>query len=182
MGNIHHSIPTHIALRLRDQYNLRNFVETGTGAGRTAMWAAQHFSRVITIELDRDRCHKATRSIQRHRYDRNTTCIHGDSRDWLGHVLRLFLSPALIWLDGHWSQDLKYAVPKRGECPLLEEIDAINADGKEHVIMIDDAHQYVDPPNSDWPTFDVVKSRLESEGEREVYVEDDVIVTEPMRG
>ena len=182
MGNKYRSIPKHIAIRLRDEYNLRNFVETGANQGNTMMWAADYFDHVVTVELNWGRYNKCLRRASK---SSNIVVLHGDSRDWMAHILSLLTSPALIWLDAHWSQDLGYSKPDRGECPVLEEIDAINADEKRHVIMIDDAHQFKHPPNDEWPNFSDVVDRLTPFNmpfitQRGVWVEDDVIVAVPM--
>ena len=142
------------------------------------MWAADHFAHVITVEYHVGRYNKC---IRRAAKSSNIVVLCGDSRDYAGYILSLLTSPALIWLDAHWSGDLGYSKPERGECPVLEEIGAINADGKRHVIMIDDAHQFEQPPNDEWPTFDdVICQLLPRGGVRGVWVEDDVIIGVPI--
>jgi hypothetical protein len=69
--------------------------------------------------------------------------------------------PALIWLDAHWSRDLGYGRPEFGECPVLAEIEAITCHGLDHVVLIDDARYFVNPPPKphkpdQWPTFDEI--------------------------
>lgn len=180
MGNIYRGLPKHIALRLRDEYSLRNFIETGSNQGATMMWAGGQFNHVISIELHIGRFNKCTRRAAK---CNNIVVLKGDSRDWIGHVLSLLTSPALIWLDAHWDAGLGYSKPERGECPVMEEIDAINKDGKGHVIMIDDAHQFENPPNDNWPNFDDVVCELLPPGrERDIWVQDDVIIAIPMWG
>ena len=48
------SVPQNIALIEKDNYALNTFVESGTYAGETALWAAQHFENVHTIEMQQD--------------------------------------------------------------------------------------------------------------------------------
>jgi len=39
-----------LALFLKDRFDLRTFVETGTAEGNGAVWAARHFRQVHPIE------------------------------------------------------------------------------------------------------------------------------------
>jgi predicted O-methyltransferase YrrM len=50
MGLVRVGVPTELAIALKDAYNLQSFIETGTNCGATALWAAEYFPKVITIE------------------------------------------------------------------------------------------------------------------------------------
>ena len=51
MGYQRMGVPKELALKLKAEFDIRNFVETGTWQGGTAFWAAAHFPRVLTMEI-----------------------------------------------------------------------------------------------------------------------------------
>jgi len=178
MGNVHHGIPQKLALELRDSYGLKVLIETGSYVGGTLFWASQYFERVIGIEISRfyyEFCKRICGGAK------NVVLIRGDSRTELSRALSLAKSPALVWLDAHWSSDLESKKPERGECPLLDELKALNADGRPHVILIDDARLFDPPFNDEWPGIGEVRALLE-EGSRDVRIFEDVIIAEPENG
>ena len=168
MGSVYHGIPRNLALVLRDKHGLKWFVETGSYLGITTAWAAENFTNVIAIEMDLRffrKTQKACRGCD------NVLLMKGDSGDVLGKALETVKGPALVWLDAHFSPH-----HKDGANPLLKEIQAINADGRPHVILIDDFRFFEDPP-TDWPSVDEILVAL---GSREIEVVEDVIMAEPI--
>lgn len=167
MEGDYHGIPRQMALDLRDKHDLKWFVETGSYLGITTAWAAKNFTKVIAIELDSyffRRTQKACRGCN------NVLLMEGDSGDILEKVLETVEEPALIWLDAHFSPH-----HENGANPLLKEIQAINADGRLHIILIDDFRFFEDPP-MDWPSVDEILVAL---GSRKIEVVEDVIIAEP---
>ena len=51
MGLIRMGPPENLMRKLKDKYELRDFIETGTFHGNTAIWATSQFDNVITIEF-----------------------------------------------------------------------------------------------------------------------------------
>jgi hypothetical protein len=134
------SIPPKIALALKKEYGLRYFVETGTYKGDSALWAAEHFEHVWTIENWPEHYRIAT---ERYDLPANITFILGDSRDRLPEALIQVPGLALVWLDAHWI-DKRLGI-RPDDCPLLDELAAIRSSynqGRPHVVMIDDADFY----------------------------------------
>lgn len=176
MGAIHRGIPQQLALQLARAHGLKYFVETGTFTGRTANWAASNFNKVATIEL----------SLKWYSYAKPTlrngiTHILGDSAKELPKALASMPGPALVWLDAHWSPDLKYTRPET-ECPVLAEIEAIIRDGRSHVVMIDDARYFLAPPpepHKGWPGYDEIKAALGPGWA--LQIREDVIIAEMER-
>lgn len=157
-----------MALDLRDEHDLKWFVETGSYLGFTTRWAAENFGNVISIEIDP---HYFRRVLKRcPNYD-NLLLIKGDSGEILEEVLGIVEGPALIWLDAHCSP-----AHVGGTNPLLKEIQAINVDGRTHVILIDDFRYFEDPPTG-WPSVDEIMVAL---GNREIEVKDNVIKAVPL--
>jgi len=175
VGNVHHGIPRKLALELRGGYGLKVFIETGSYVGGTLFWASQHFGKVIGIEISRfyyEFCKRTCGGAK------NVVLIRGDSRTELSRALSLAKSPALVWLDAHWSSDLEAVRPERGECPLMDELKALNIDSRPHVILIDDATLFDPPLNDEWPSIDEVYAMLE-ERPRTVRIFEDVVIAEP---
>lgn len=175
MGNVHHGIPRKLALELRDRYDLEVFIETGSYVGGTLFWASFHFGKAIGIEINPFYYKFAKRACDG---AKNVVLIRGDSRTELSRALSLAEFPALVWLDAHWSSDLEASKPERGECPLLDELAALNADGRFHVVLIDDARLFDPPLNEEWPSVSEVRALL-NECPRNVRIFEDVIIAEP---
>lgn len=178
MGKVRFGIPQDLALKLRDAYGLKYFVETGTYKAGTASWASGEFEHVWTIEGYEP---FYLRNMAAHSDKANLTMMLGDSRKMLPAALELFDGPALIWLDAHWLGNTILSAGTDGECPLVEEIAAIHASGRQHFVLIDDAHCFQGslPAESDrslWPNMTQVKAMLKG---YDVRVHEDVIIAVP---
>lgn len=181
MGKVRFGIPEALALKIRDKYRLRYFIETGTYKARTTLWAAQNFERVWTIEGWEEYYQRA---INAHWEKKNITFIFGDSRMKLPEVLSRIDEPALVWLDAHWLGNSILSAGTDGECPLREEIAALVASGMPHCILIDDARLFLGdlPSESDpklWPSLDEIKGWLPG---YYVRVFEDVVIAVPEEG
>lgn len=179
MGLIHPGLPHELALTLRDKYHLRDFVETGAHVGKTAAWAAHEFQQVYSLELAPEYVQKARIATRPYR---NAFILQMDSRRGLGSVLELLFDAALIWLDAHWSPDLPYPRPEAGECPVIAELAQIAKDGRPHVILIDDARYFLDPPPpphiaAQWPAFETLQKIMMHT--HTCVIQEDVLVFEP---
>jgi hypothetical protein len=173
MGIIHGGIPKDLALRLQGACNLRVFIETGTYKGDTAAWAAEHFARVFTIEIDPD-LHAAAE--QRFARARHVCCRLGDSRAVLAEILpALGHAPALIWLDAH-----NCGCEDR-DSPLLAEIELVNRFLPQAAILIDDARFILAPlAGRRLCTLDGLTRALDCPGTgRDFVVLEDVAVAVP---
>jgi len=162
-------------------HDLDYFIETGTNDGETTWFLKDEFTELHTIELGH-RQWKAAK--QRFRGEPHVHCHHGDSAKVLPEVLRGLLGPALIWLDGHYSGP---GTAQGGEnTPAIKELEAIIADGRPHVVLIDDARCFGGGAHnpiggtpaydhySTWPTLDELRDVAEAGG-YSWTVEDDII-------
>lgn len=186
MGNKQLGIPQATALALAQRLKIKTFIETGTYRAGTALWASNcgQFNRVITIEG------------YKKRYDGNIATyglntlpglefVYGDSRTQLPEILKTVSEPAMFWLDAHWIGDSKIAYVQRDECPLVEELLAINAHpaSPSHVILIDDARLFIAPPPyphhpEQWPNLHEIEVLLKHHA-RGIEVKEDVIWAVP---
>jgi hypothetical protein len=134
-------------------------VETGTLFGVSALRLSRHFSRVYTIEINRELYEKAAAKFKDH--DR-VRVLFGDSKLVLRELLKEIRQPCLFYLDAHfsgdratdWKQsrwrgyrvDTGYAGDRpsaENQVPLFEEIKAIH-DGLKCrcLIYIDDVDKF----------------------------------------
>lgn len=181
MGSISAGVPLDLAVCLRDQLGLETAVETGTYRGDSAALLAEHFGRVWTVELSEPLWRVAS---ERHASVRNIEFVHGPSEEVLGRIAAALAAPALYWLDGHWSGDV--TAGEENECPVLAEIDAIDASktADRSPILIDDARFFAAPPpaphrREQWPPLMEVFDALRKHEDRYVTVLEDVIIAVP---
>jgi hypothetical protein len=165
MGLIHKGIPQEKVLDRFGDYNI--FIETGTHVAKSAIWAADWFKQVYTIESVN---HYYLRSQQNiiQSGKRNIELFYGRSQDILPNIVNALNEPAVIWLDAHWSRDLEGQKPSI-VCPVIEELKIIS--NSNHIILIDDARLF---GSNGWPSLDHVMQYLPKTS----YVEDDVIWSE----
>ena len=163
MGEIYRGIPPWAAA-VAQRVGATVLIETGTHAGFTAVWAAERFKQVYTVEISPV---WAARARKRLRPFQNVLVMNGDSLKWLPHfVTSAEDAPYMAWLDAHWSRDLGYARPET-VCPLLDEIAILQG---ARAILIDDVRLL---GKGGWPSMDEVVVAL-GDG-WQVGVRDDVL-------
>ena len=116
-------------------YRLTQFIETGTHLGDTLAYIAHDKSiHCTSIELAEVYYKQAK---HRFRSYTNIDLIHGDSGALMASVINKLDSPALFWLDGHYSGGL--TAQGTIDTPICAELEAIlMSRHKDHVILIDD--------------------------------------------
>lgn len=180
MGIVHPGVPTELVLQLKQEFPISTFVETGTYAGGTSVWAASQFEQVITIENSRK---LYDQTVAKHGHIPNINFLFGNSKDLLKEVIPTLKSPALFWLDGHWSGGDTYG--EEEQCPILEEIATINSSSSDHFLLIDDARLYTSPPPrpcriDQWPPIDqVIESIKAGPHEKYFVIFEDVLIAVP---
>lgn len=150
------SFPAETVLSLARAYDATAFVETGTFHGATALWAAEHFDIVHTIELGEHRYLVTSAALAS---VKNIVCHQGDSRQLLPETLSSLAGRrAVFYLDGHWSGEGTDG--EADQCPLLGELALLSA---QDVIVIDDARLFIEgvaklPPldPAQWPSYEDV--------------------------
>lgn len=116
------------------QYGYNVFIETGTNQGLTPLFLASSFRDVYTIELHEGLWSAAAQRLSSYT---NVRCLQGDSTVVLPEILRSLDEPAVVWLDGHHSgPGTAYG---DHSSPIVEELAALFADNKPHIILVDDA-------------------------------------------
>jgi hypothetical protein len=176
-----HLHPSSLVRALKDQFSISTFVETGTLLGNTAFWACSHVRKVVSIEADQQLYQLARKNFQA---IRSIDLRFGKSEHVLKEVLlALDKSPALFWLDAHWSGP--GTAGESHECPLLDEIVVIDSGESEHIILIDDARLFVNGPpaphkRDQWPSIFVVIDYLRTRFPNSyIAIWNDVIIRVP---
>ncbi|MDB5109848.1 MAG: hypothetical protein JWR67_962 [Mucilaginibacter sp.] len=181
MGIITMGIPAGITLFLRDNFHCNTFIETGTFYGGTATWAAQNFEKVYTIEYSKE-IFEATSTKYAH--IKNISFCYGDTRTLLKDIIiQNQNDPLIIWLDAHWCSGATFG--ENDQCPLIDEIKALNTSDADQFILIDDARLFLSPPPlphslKQYPTIARVIEELNKKL-RFIAVYDDVIFAIPVK-
>lgn len=179
MGIINFSIPKDIVEAFKRQGQIRNFAETGTYHGGSCFWAANHFEKVYTIEIDPE---ISRLTAAKPDCPANISFFVGNSRDVLPQVIKELQGRTLFWLDGHWCNVSELG--KNDECPLMDELKALKQ-LPDAVILIDDARLFFGNLNhlhdhSHWPDYLEIKVLLQQQFPQNlVTVCDDVIYCIP---
>lgn len=142
------SIDLDFLKKLESPYSdFKVFIETGTCHGRTTFALEPYFDEIHTIEIKKE-FHETTKS----KYSGNKiNFILGDSSTVFDKLLPTITKDAIFFLDGHWSAGDTGKGSK--DCPLIEELQSINANFKHKAILIiDDRRLFGMGPNvSDEP-------------------------------
>ena len=182
MGAVTFSIDPELVKTLKQLLPLKYFVETGTFEGETVEQVRLLFEEVHSVELAED---YYSQSVERFRDFSEVHLYQGDSEAVLKSLHpRLNSEAVLYWLDAHWCVADKTA-GYQSQCPLLQELDAIETLNLNSVVLIDDARLFLCPPPqphevSQWPSFDAIIKKLSSlSSGHEVMVLNDAILYYP---
>ena len=169
-----HIIKQQTLIEYAKKYGLRVFVETGTYYGEMVDAMKNTFDHIYSIELG-DALYENAR--KRFAGLNHIEIIHGDSGVELADILNKIDSPALFWLDGHYSEGV--TVKGKVDTPIREELVCIlNAPDKGHVIIIDDARCFGTDPA--YPSIDELTEFIKSKRPNvDIVVENDSIRVTP---
>jgi hypothetical protein len=165
---------------MQDIFNVRVFVETGTHQAETAVWASANFECVFTIEAHEPLHQKAVETFGN---CKNIRFLKGDSRSHIKSLTSSLTEPAIFWLDAHWCGENTFG--KSDECPVVGELELLNASKVPHIVLIDDARLFLAPPPAPheathWPDISAICRLMAAhDSHRYVAVHDDVIIGVP---
>jgi len=121
------------------------FIETGTYLGDMVNAQKNNFEKIYSIELGVDLHKNAFKKFEAYKH---ITILQGDSGIVLKDLISKITSPAIFWLDGHYSEGITAKGDK--DCPIYEELKAIFTSKINHVLLIDDARLFNGA--NDYPT------------------------------
>lgn len=155
-------------------YQLKNFIETGTHQGDTLAHVAYDKSvKAVSIELADDYYGVAAKRFAKYR---NILLLHGDSGKLMPQVVSGLQSPALFWLDAHYSGG---ATAKGDtETPISAELQAVlDSTIPGHVILVDDVRCF--DGSNDYPHLDEFMAFIRKDGRYHLEVSADILRLTP---
>ncbi len=182
MGAVCFSLDRRLVECLQHQMPLQVLVETGTFQGDTVAQCASLFAEIHTVELSQELYQQASDRF----LGQSQIHVHqGNSPDLLLEMRDRFPGRGVLyWLDAHWcvAQD---TAGQTSQCPLLQELAALEHLDEQSVILIDDARLYLCPPPdphevSHWPGWQEILTALGRVSDRhEIMVVNDVVAFYP---
>ena len=145
------------------------FVETGTFLGETTLAMSGIFERCWTVEIDKALYEQALRKFDGRK---NITALHGDSATRIVDILSDVDAPAIFWLDGHYSR----GKTGRGaiDTAIVNELSRIFEHPiKEHVILVDDAREFLGV--NGYPTIKALYRFVRARSPYRMRVSNDII-------
>lgn len=125
-------------LKLKEEFSVNLFIETGTHVGNSAMIAAEHFSKVITCENHDWYFAQADSNIKRS--GKENIELHKKSSIDLFEEIFPLKERAIIFLDSHGPHDF----------PLLKELNLIKKNEIKPIIIV---HDFFVPDENGNPRF-----------------------------
>jgi FkbM family methyltransferase len=140
-----------VILEYARRFNCRTLVETGTCTGEMIECIKDEFAEIHSIELKESWYRQAVARFSNKPY---IHFYHGDSGQLLATVITRATSPAIYWLDAHFSGG--HTARGSKDTPILDELASIfGAARLKDVILIDDSVAFgVDPA---YPTIEKIK-------------------------
>ena len=166
--------PPHVAKqevirKFQKDFSIKTLVETGTFWGEMVYAQRNYFDKIYSIELSKELHQIAVRRLKNLP---NVTLLQGDSAEVLKKITGEIMTPAIFWLDGHYSG----FETAKGDLvtPINRELDIIFESQQNHILLIDDARLF--NGEDDYPELKELKSRvLKEKNNYSFNVEDDII-------
>ncbi|MCP5405425.1 MAG: hypothetical protein H6922_04285 [Pseudomonadaceae bacterium] len=162
-------------LDIAQVYGLETFVETGTYLGETVRFMAPHFKKIVSYELSA-KLHKA--NVKKLAKLKNVELLCGDSGDLIQGTLAKLKSPALFWLDAHYSG----GATARGvlDSPIGAELNAVLSHKvRGHVVVIDDSRDFLGLGG--YPTIGQLQAFVLQYPDYMLRLKDDLLIVAPAR-
>jgi len=151
------------------RFSINIFIETGTYLGNTVNAVKKKFKEIYSIELNKVLYLKAKQRFIKYKH---INVILGDSSEKLPEILSKIDGPFLFWLDAHYSGE--NTSKTNVETPITKELLYIlNHPNKNHVILIDDAHDFTG--KNDYPTIPELKEIINQYEEKVLIIKEDII-------
>ena len=132
-----HALKQIVIEEFRKKFNYDILIETGTFQGDMVETQRKNFKEIYSIELSEKLFNECKMRFSRFNH---INLLQGDSSDVLPVIMKKNSSPAIFWLDGHYSGGITAKGTK--SCPIYEELNAVFSNGLNHVLLIDDARDF----------------------------------------
>lgn len=142
LGNLPYPAPKEvkqfIIRNIAEEYGIRTFVETGTYKGEMVYAQFPFFNQIYSIELSESLFNECVKKFEKFL---NIKLIQGDSGEVLNRLVPQLSKASIFWLDAHYSA----GITARGniDCPIEKELEAVGNSNYHHIIVIDDAKDFV---------------------------------------
>ena len=184
MGAIYFSIDPGLVTALKTCLPLQFFVETGTFNGDSIENVRSLFEKLYSVEIADAYYQKA---CERFKGDSAIELFHGASPDFLQRLRAGLAEKSVIyWLDAHWCVAEEPTGGQTSQCPLLQELEALEKLNEQSVVIIDDARLFLATPpapheTKHWPDFDAILGKLRalSSVHRVSVLNDTILFTPP---
>jgi len=179
MGLYREGPPREFIKKIKNEFAIDCFIETGTYRATTAVWASTLFKKVYTIEAFKPLYDEMC--LMHKDYD-NVSFVYGKSNEKLKDILDDANQPAIFWLDAHYSGDGTFG--EKEKCPLINELKIINNFRHDSIILIDDARIFLSPYSMqfkvvDYPDISKIINILNEVPHRYIIILEDVIFCIP---
>lgn len=169
--------PPHMAKQLAVKeyalrFHLKTLIETGTYLGDMIDAVGSQFERIYTIELGDELYERASKKFADMP---KVTVLHGDSGTKIQEVLKSLSTPALFWLDAHYTAGLGISGRAVKDTPILAELSHVfqHPLALQHAILIDDAHEFTGA--NDYPPLAEVEALVQKAGFDQFEVKENII-------
>jgi len=165
-----HLVKQRVVKDFARKHGLSTLIETGTYYGDMIVATKGDFQQIYSIEFDESLYRKAQ---WRFRNAPHVILLHGDSGQVLPSLLEEITTPALFWLDGHYSGGV--TIKGSVDSPVIEELYAVLRHPiRGHVVLIDDAREFIG--RNGYPTIPDLQAMVnECCPSASLDVEDDII-------
>jgi hypothetical protein len=123
-------------LKIKEKYDVKNVVETGTCLGSSTIFFTENFENVHSIEINSEYLNIAKERNPKANY------YLGSSDIVLPSIISSLVGKTVFFLDAHWEK----------HCPLLNELDCIASMTEKPIIVIHDF--FVPNSNLGYDTYD----------------------------
>ncbi|MBL4707513.1 MAG: hypothetical protein JKY48_03625 [Flavobacteriales bacterium] len=164
-----HAIKVRTVTQFQKQTNYTVLVETGTFMGDMILSQLKNFDTIYSIELSKEFWENAQVLFND---EPKVKLLNGDSGEVMHKLIKQLSTPAVFWLDGHYSG----ANTAMGEkmSPIYEELRAIFSSTLPHCLLIDDARLF--NGTEDYPKLEELKAYiLENRPNAKINVASDTI-------
>ena len=169
-----HIIKEKIVKEYAEKFSIKTLVETGTYYGDMIWATVDTFNQIYSIEIDEKLYKEAKEKFAKFNH---ISILLGDSGKVIPKIIEQLNEKILFWLDGHTSPG--FLPPSQIDlCPIKEELSNIfNHKIKDHVILIDDAHDFLG--SNDYPTIKEIENIVSSKKYLDIKIENNIIQIYP---